>query len=183
MTKTATIATRSPSEYATGAEVFYEDARTVGEMINWTAGARPACHLSLATGDDGYAGGSELQTLKLRFSTSSGWQTRLAFRIVVSADTRSITVGVRCVMSAAQTGQVRVTIGASAATTVGTFTSADNGTEKTATILTSSSGTGSCDVLIECNHTVGSAADCYLRNVRVEDDAIAATDLPDPPDA
>lgn len=182
MSKTATIATRSPTEYATGAEVFFEDARTVGEMINWTAGARPACHLSLATGDDGYAGGSELQALKLLFAAAAGWQTRLAFRIVVSADTQSITVGARCVMSAAQTGQVRVTIGASGAQTIGTFTSADNGSEKTISILTSSSGVGALDVLIEANHTVGAAADCSIRNVRVEDAPITATDFPDPPD-
>ena len=182
MTKTATLATRSPLEYATGVEVLYEDARDVGEMLNWAAGQVPATHLALAGGPEGWGAGPAAPALSLSFSSSSGWQTRLKFRVVLHDDVQSIVVGVRCTMTAGQTGVVRVTAGGAPAALVGTYTTATNGSEQSVTIATSSCGVGMIEIHIEANHTVGSGAG-YIRTVRVEEATIAAAALPDPPDA
>lgn len=181
MTKTSTISTRSADGFRPLGEVIVEDAQAVAEQLNWSAGNRPVTHAALAVGPVGWGDALTLGTLSLKFPASSGWNRCLVFKIIVSADTQSITVGAQCYVSAG-TCDLRVTIGSSAATSVGSFTSSDNGTEKTCSIATSSSGTGELTVTVERNHSSGSATDCYVRNFRVEDAPIAATDLPDPVD-
>lgn len=182
MTKTAATTTVPPEYFSVGMDVLSEDALEVIEQLNWSACKRPVVHVSTNVGSDDYAGANEVGTLRLMFPTTSGWATCLVFKIVVEPEVASILVGARCYVSAG-TCSLRVTIGASAATSIGSFTSADNGSEKTCTINTSSSGTGELTVTIERNHSSGSAADCYIRNLRVEDNEIAATDLPDPADS
>jgi len=184
MTKTQTPTMLVPESLAPLTEVFYEDALAVVEQLNWSAGKRPVVHASLAVGPAGWAGGPELGTINLKFPAGAGWQRCLIFKIDVKPETVAITVGAECFVSGGQTCQLRVTIGASGATSIGSFTSVDVGTEKTCTIATSSSGTGDgLIVLVERNHSAGTATDCFVRNFRVEADPIAAADLPDPEDA
>ena len=183
MSKVGTVATIPPEYFGPDAEEFFEDARTVGEMLNWTAANRPVLHLALATGLEGWATHAPT-TLGWRFPTgAAGWVTRLITKIAVGVETTSIRVGVRCFMGAAQTGQVRVTIGASGAVAVGTFTAADNGGEKEVSVATSSSGTGELVVTLEINHTVGATTDSYVYAVRIEDEALDVATLPDPLDS
>jgi len=182
MSKTAASTTMPPEYFSVGMDVLSEDALEVIEQLNWSACKRPVVHVSMNVGDDDYAGTNELGTLRLMFPTTAGWNTCLVFKIVVEPEVTSLTVGARCYVSAG-TCDLRVTIGASAATTIGSFQLADNGTEKTCTINTSSSGVGELTVTIERNHSTGSAADCYIRNIRVEDNEITATDLSDPEDS
>jgi hypothetical protein len=183
MAKTTTLATMSPLEFTAGVPVYYEDAKAVLEMLNWAFSYRPETHFSLCTADANYGGASELQTLEVLFPNSSGWNHRLIAKIEVQADVQEIKVGARCWMDTGQEGQVRFTVGAAAATTLTTFTNSTNGTEHTATIATSSTGTGAIDVIIEINHTVGTGATSYLRDVRCENVRVAAANLADPPDA
>lgn len=186
MTKTSTVCTKSPDQFTAGYGVFEDDAQAVAEMLNWSVGERPVVHASMGCGPVNFAGGTEPMLGNAKFNTASGWNRRFIFKIVVAPEVKAIIVGARCFMSGtglAQQGQVRFTVGAAPATTLTTFTDLTNGSEHKASIATSSSGTGELIVVIEINHTVGSANDCFLRNYRTENDRIAATDLPDPPDA
>lgn len=253
MAKATTIATMSPLQLATLYGVFYEDALIVAEMLNWAFSLRPIVHVSMCTGDDAWGGGSELQTLRILFPTTSAWAERLRFRIEVPVETINVVIGARVFLSATgQQCQARFTVGAAAVSTLNTFTdiattavsvtanvatatvaaghnvvagtvitttgltvnatapttvssvtattvvypltAADgvmfdgvgtittNGSEQTNIVATSSSGTGTIEVVVEINHTVGASATNFLRGIRVEDERILAAAIANPAD-
>ena len=183
MPKRSTIATMNPNQLVSAYGVYLEDARIVSEMQNWASAQRPVCHVAMSVGPATWAGGSELSTLGISFPAGSGFNERLRFRIEVAPEVQVISFGARAFMAAAgQEGQVRFTIGAAAAVTLTTFTSGTNGTEHTGTVATSSSGTGTLEVIIEINHSLGALTSNFLRDIRVEDAVIAEADLPDPAD-
>lgn len=181
MSKASSVATISPLELGCPLGVFYEDWMDVCEMLNYVASYRPIVHVSQAVGPAGWATNA-IQALAISFPTGSGWNERLRYRIIVPAETQNVIVGARCTFNGTDQGQVRFTVGAAAASTLTTFTNATNAAEHTATIATSSSGTGEIEVIVEINHTTGSLSTNFLRNVRTEDERILAANLPDPLD-
>lgn len=184
MSKTAATCTLNPLGIGSPLGVFVEDFLLVLEMLIWAICFRPIVHVAMAVGPAGWATGTT-STLGITFPTASGFNERLRFMIVVPPETHDINVGARCFISATPTqqGQVRFTVGAAAAVTLTTFTNGNNGTEQNASIATSSSGTGEIEVIVEINHNLGSATGNFLRDVRVEDQVITPTDLPDPEDS
>jgi len=178
MTKTSATSTLPPELFAFGREVLNEDAIKVCEMLNYALTTRPLAHVSLACGDDNWVAGS-LQTLRIRFNTASGWQEKLRFRIKIPAETIEVRAGARCFMPAANTGLVRVTVGAASAVTLTSFTNATNGTEHS-TVITLV-GSGYQEVLVEMNHSVGADLS-YLRTFRLEEVPLVAASLLDPGD-
>lgn len=182
MAKTTTTTTISPQQFSASYGVFFEDTRAVVEMSNWAFANRAHVHVSMATGDDGWSSGS-LQTLAIKFPTTSGWAQRLFFRIIIPAETLGITVGARCTMAVAgQEGQIRVTIGAAAPVVLPTFTFGTNAIEQSISIATATTGVSEVDVRIEINHTLGVLGTNIVRNLRVEEDFVAVASMPDPPD-
>lgn len=180
MTKTATLSAIDPNTFAVGKEIYSEDARAVMEMLNWAITTRPLPHVSLATGDDDWGSTGSLQTLRIQFGgTGIGWHECFRFRIRIASETTGIRVGARCFMAASQQGQVRFTIN-SVTQTLTTFQNSTNGTEHTAVIT--GAGTGYQEVLVELNKTVGAGVG-YLRCIRVEEEPLVVTALPDPADS
>lgn len=178
MAKTATTSTLPPELFALGREVFFEDARAVCEMLNFALTTRPLAHVSLACGDDLWGGAGTIQTLKIKFLSSAGWQERLRFRIKVPVETVEVRVSARCwVELTANTVQVRVTVGAAAAVTMTNFTLATNGAQHTNVITLAA--TGYQDVLVELNHSVGSC-DSFLRAFSLEEVPLVASTLASP---
>lgn len=182
MSKVATLATLSPRAFAPDVEVLEDDALVVLEMLNWAAAYRPVQHVSVCAAVAGYSALSAL-ALGIELPTTSGWVERLRFLITVDAEAQTIELGARMYLAAANTAQVRITVGGAAASTLTTFTNATNGTEHTATVATSSSGTGELEVIVELNHTTGSASGCYLRDLRIGEGEITPASLPDPEDS
>lgn len=185
MAKEAATATINPLELGHPLGVFYEDFLKVLKQLNWSGCFRPTTHFNMAVGPDEWAGGDEIQTLNIEFQTSTGaFEARFRTKIRVAPEVQEIIFGARCQMGAGNSGNVRVTIGAASPQTLTLFTSATNGDEHTATFDTGDTGTGDLVLLVELERVlVGIApATAFLRDVACENLAIAATDLPNPPD-
>ncbi len=183
MTKTATAATLDVLSFNALREVYEDDWQSVVEMMNYIVCQRQQMHVSLACGPDGWNTNSK-RTLGLSFPAASGWNERLRFRIVVPPETQNIRFGARCFFSGDETqaGQIRVTCGAAGPSSFSTFDDDNNTAYDTLTFATSSTGTGELDVIVEINHTLGSATDCYIRDFWCEEVVNTVTSLPDPAD-
>lgn len=178
MAKTQNVSFLSPDGFATGADVIEEDAQSVAEMLNWTAGNRPVVYVNATVGEDGWATNA-IGILALRFRASGGFTTVLRGRIRINPDVQGIVVGARCIFASTEGGDVKFTVGSGTATL--SFTDSDNGSEKTSTIATSSTGTGLQTWQVEIDQTSGASSTNQLRNVRIEAAPITtATDLPSP---
>ena len=179
MGKKSGSATLSPYSLATGQGVYADDAVIVCEMLNYALAYTPASHVSLCSGGDGWGTtGSELRTHNILFSGTTGYEEKYNFWMYIDPDVQTILVGAVCQVATANTTNVRFTIG-SASAVVLTHAAADSNTEKTTTVLTSSSGTGWQECLVEIEHATGVDA-CSLREWRVEDSPIEDADLPGP---
>jgi hypothetical protein len=132
--------------------------------------------LSACTGDDGWDT-SAIGVTAVLFQSAAPFVRVLMGKIRVDADVDTIIVGARCTFAAANTGDVRFTIGAGTATI--SYTAANNGLEQTSTIATSSTGTGLLTWTIEIDQTAGAGTSNQLRNVRIEAQQITSG-LPDP---
>jgi len=181
MVKTAAVTTRSPLSVV-GADVLVEDARAAEEQLNWSHSFRPTTHVCAATGPSGWVAGS-VGLLYWRFRTTADGEVRVWVGTVnVHPDTVSVVVGARCQLGGTDDCNVRFVVGASGAT-ISNFTTAHNGTERTATITTAATGTGVLTVEIHVQRTVGTGGSPHVRNVRIQDAVVAAaTSIPDPPD-
>lgn len=183
MAKTSALSTLSPLQIVAAYDVYFEDALEVLEMLHWSLCERAIVHFSACLGPDGFAGGVEKQAgARIVFPTTSGFATRLRWKIEVKPETVTVRVGVRCTFAALNGGDVRVTVGAAAAQTL-SFTSAGNATEQPLSFATSSTGTGTIEVVLEINHTTGSNAACFVRDVRIDEARLVVTALADPSDS
>jgi len=179
MAKTQTSATVNPLRFATGSGVYYEDFVLVAEMLNHIYGNCHESHISIQCGADGWGSNTnEIATHGVTFKTTSGLVEKYMFRIRIDPDTVNVLVGAECFMTGSDVGDVKITVGGTSAT-LSTFNVAANGTEKTSTLATSSTGTGWQTCTVELNHTTGSSAVEELRFFRVQDSPISSG-LPDP---
>lgn len=180
MARSQALTTLNPAQIGIGAEVFYEDALAISKLVNWVGGRRPQVHLSACVAPAGWGGGSEIGTAWIKFrGTATGFVEVLRFNIYINPDTVNVLVGARCFFAAAETGDVKFTIGGTSTTI--SFTNANNGTEKTGSLATSATGTGWQLCTVEIDQTAGAATTNYLRDVRVEDEEITSG-LPAPLD-
>ena len=179
MAKTVTSSTLSPYRFAPGLGIFSEDIKSVVEQLNYSAARCPAVHVSLVTDGQGWgSNGSEIPTHLVEFPDDGVQVEVYRFRIWVDADTQDISVGAQCTHAAGQTGDVEFEVGAGGAT-IG-YVATDT-TELTGTDATADTGTGWLTVRILVTNTsavpaAGNTLDC----IRIEDEIIAATDLPSP---
>jgi hypothetical protein len=161
-------------------EVFGEDLQLVHEFQNYAFEQTPSMHLS--TDFRGVGAGA---VGRVEFATGSSWIERRRTRIRIAAEVVNLELGAMADFAAGQEGQVRITVGAAAAVTLPTFDNTNSGAtpvEQTATVATSSSGTGKVDVIVEIKHSLGSATGNYLVTLRINDEIILAANLPDPSD-
>jgi len=179
MAKTQTIATVNPLRFATGSGVYFEDLQTVAQQLNWAYGNCHESHVSVQCGADGWGSNTnEVATHGVTFKSSSGLVEKYQFRIRIDPDTVSVLIGAECFMTGSDVGDVKITVGSTSGT-LSTFNVAANGTEKTTTLATSSTGTGWQTCKVELNHTTGSSAVEELRFFRVQDSPISSG-LPSP---
>lgn len=184
MAKTQTSPTLSPYRLATGHGIFFEDAQIVAEGLNHVFGYTPSTHVSLITGGRGWGGTStygdgEPATHDLEFPTSAGWSEAYRFSIWIDADDDVLTLEATCAFTGTDSGQVRFTVGSASAVTLSGFTAGTTSTDSS-TVNVSSTGTGIQSVLVEINHTTGTAAEQELQAIRIESNPITSS-LPDPP--
>lgn len=167
MAKTLTATTRAPLSLAVGRGVYAEDLQEIAAQLNWTHDHIGVTHVAVTTDIAGWgSSGNEVMTHGTVFDTTSGLVEQYRFRIKVDPDVTTITFGAECYFTAGDGGDVKLAVGASSATL--SFTSSDNGTEKSTTLATSATGTGKLTCVVELNHTTGSTADQRLCNFRVE---------------
>lgn len=178
----ANPSTLNPWRIAVGVPITDEDQQEAEELLNHAAGEGIATtHASCVTGASGWGtSGNEVVAHGVTFPTGGGFTPRYEFRIWVDDDAQEIDARTVCDMPVGNTGDVRVTIGAAAAV-VNSHAAAVTSTQDS-TVATSSSGTGELAVTVEIDHTLGSAADCELRRMRVRNATIAAANLPAPVD-
>lgn len=182
MAKTANITTLSTLQFVPYAyQVFREDWLVIAEFMNWVACNRQQVHVSTACGETGWGGTGSPRTLRIMYPAVSTLIDAFYFKIVVPPETVTIACGAQMFMSGGQTGTAVFTVGGASPLTI-TRANGDNGIEGTGNVSTSSSGTGELDVRVQIQHTVGSAADCFLYSIRVEEAVIVATSLPGPAD-
>jgi hypothetical protein len=160
--KTSTLSTQPVGLYVIGAQVFGEDVRGVIEQLNWSHGERVCTSL--------FADGAG-DTLPV----SAGWTEVRRARVYVDSDAASIDVTSATGLTAANNASVRVTIGAGSVTHAhvvsGTITSS---------VATATTGTGWVDLLVEINHTAGSATADRVTFVGAQHARIDASAMPDP---
>ena len=180
MARQEATTTLSPaSEFATGAEIYFEDTVEVLEQLNWSFGQRPQLHLACATGDETWTTNGAFMLGAIFRPIATGWVEVFRTRLKLLPETINVICGARCVFGTLDTGEVRFTLGADSVT-LG-FTAADNGTEKEGLIDTATSGTGWQTLRIEIRRTGASQVNpAIMRNLRVQDEAIAAASLPAP---
>lgn len=162
MSKTSTVSTAPVGALVIGAQVFAEDLRAIVEQLNWSHGERVCTSL--------FADGAG-DTLPV----SSGWTEVRRARVYVDTDAASIDVTSTVALTAANTASVRVTIGAGAVTNAHTATGSVTGS-----VATSTTGTGWLDLLVEINHTAGSAASDRVSFIGAQLARINASAMPDP---
>lgn len=166
MAKTATLTAARSGGFIPGEAITEAELRALQELFNWVAVNR-AQEVHMA--DD------TVET----YAVGAGWNEVNRGDMWLDEDVASYTVIGECTMPAAQTGQVRFTIGAVTATL--TFTNATNGVPQTATISRSSAGTGRVGVIVEFNHTVGASNACTLNYRGIQGVAPSIATIPDPP--
>lgn len=181
--KAAVAGDLSPLEIATGAIAASDAAKDIIASANYVAAWRGATvHVSMGVATLGTV---DRPPVDLYFPSSvGGVYTEVAVtRIWLDADVQSVLVGVRCYFAASQSGRVRVTIGGATSVVI-TADDTDNADEQTSAILaTNIGGEGWWDVTIEMERLTGSGStNAYIRNIRIQDEVIAAADLPDPVD-
>lgn len=178
MAKTQATTTLPPEIFATSQGAYYEDVQDVAEMQNaasfWSLKSVWVDQVSSVAAWG--SSGNEIATHEIDFPASSGYTTRYTFRIWIDPDVDSLTCRSTCIFPAANTGRVRITVGA--ANVVLTHTAAATTTD-TDTIATSSSGTGIQTVTVEIDHQTGSSTSCYLLSWGVRCDPVVSS-LPDP---
>lgn len=178
MAKTQTLSTRPAYELATGQVIYFDDLVEAIEMANYAFGNLTEAHWNFVTDGNGWGfASSGLGTHGLVFPTSSGWIERYKFEIEIDADVDQIKVEATCRFTGTDNGEVRITVGGAIAT-LNTFTAGATSTVS-ATLNTSSTGTGRQTVTIEINHTTGTANDCFMTHTRGEDLPVTSS-LPDP---
>lgn len=178
MAKTTTASTLSPLVFVPGKDVFSEHQREVHEMQNFVVCRRPVTYLNV----NGLPYEIFVNPRANRHIFSAAlntWLEVIRTHARVSADVQTFRCSARCQFAAAETGEVRFTVGASSV--VLAVTSADNGSRVLSTTLaTSATGTGLLTVLVEIRRTAGASTLNYARNLRLQSGVIAAASLPDP---
>lgn len=181
MAKTATAGTISPYAFASGLGIFEADIQAVAEQLNYSAGKVPNTHVSMLCGTAGWGTSTnELATHLVEFPAVGGQVEVYTFRIWVDADVQALTLAAQCTHAAGQTGDVEFEVGAG-----GDTISFDDGdtTEVTGSDTTANTGTGWLTVVVKIENTSAvPAAGNTLDSIRIEEQAIAATDLPSPAD-
>lgn len=162
MSKVSTVSTQPVGLYVIGAQVFAEDVRGVIEQLNWSHGERVCTSL--------FADGAG-DTLPV----SAGWTEVRRAVIYVDPDAATIDVTSTATLTAANTASVRVTIGAGSVTNAHAATGSVTGS-----VATSTTGTGWVDLLVEINHTAGSATADRVAFVGAQLARIDASAMPDP---
>jgi hypothetical protein len=179
MAVTQAVSTQNPNVYAIGNWIVYEHTANTVEWLNWVFGHRPHVHVNLTCGTNGWATGA-VGVLRARFRAKAiGFTEVLRGRLKIATETVTVKLGARCYFAAAETGDVRITVGATSATL--SFTDADNGTEKTTTLATAATGTGWLTWTVELDQTAGAGTANYLYSLRIQDVKITAG-LPAPGD-
>lgn len=181
MAKTATRSTLQPFSLATGQGIYYEDLRSVSEQLNYSAGWTPTQHFAMTTGSSAWwsGGTGEIPTHDAPFSGAiNTWVEIYRTHIWVDSDDVVLTFEATAAMAAANTGEIRATIGG------GTVTLTPFGAGATTTLSgnlnVSTAGTGWLLVVIEARRTAVSGTNNSVRNMRVFSQEIAAASLPGP---
>lgn len=179
MAKTQTYPSIGPTVFSVSQGVYEADAQSVSEALNFCFGHSLANQgISVVTSTNAWgSSGNELSTHRVNFSTGAGYVERFAGQYYIDPDVTVIGVEARVTMPAANTGRVRITVGGTNAVLT-TFAAGATATIS-ATLNTSSTGTGLVSFSVECDHITGASASCWL--VRWGIRTVARTSaLPDP---
>jgi hypothetical protein len=162
MAKFSNVANVPLGTIVLGAPIMLDDFRAAIEQLNWSHGERVCTSLF------GDGAGDTLPV-------SSGWTEVRRARVYVDTDAANIDVTSAVALSALNTASVRVTIGAGAVTNAHTATGSVTGS-----VATSTTGTGWLDLLVEINHTAGSASADRVTFCGAQLARINASAMPDP---
>lgn len=178
MAKTQTASTIPAYRIALGQGIYEEEVGEAHEAQNYAYGLNPRVHVAFKAHDTGLS--NILVPHETEFPESSTFTTYYDFRTYVDPDTVQILITMTATFLTTMDGEARVTIG-SANTTLA-FTAGATSTI-TATLNTSSTGTGEQSCLIELRQTVapydpGQSLDM----VTIQDQPVTSS-LPSPPNA
>jgi hypothetical protein len=184
MAKSQLPTTISPVRMSLGQLVLSQDIAAIGALLNFVFGRRRQQHIGLITARDGWSSGSEVGTLR---ATADGTQrTIIDTDIWVDRDAARapMTFGAECSVLAANTVRVscRLTGGLGTVTVApADHANADNGTEKTAAITTSSVTNGGEWMRVEIllQRITGAGTTNQIIELRLEEDEVTSS-LPDP---
>lgn len=161
--------------------------RVISRLENWLYGLRKQVHLSLVVGTDGWDGtgaGPDQEKGTLHVTAGASLETPIEtdFWFTPEAALHDATFGAVAEVAVGDTLEVTINLTGSVGTESKTisFTSADNGTEKTTTLDLSNATAGDewVDVTIDVQRTAG-AGTPELRETAFEEAQVTAG-LPDP---
>ena len=185
MTREQAKTTLSPGHFVTGAPVLSEHAEAVAKQVNWSAGNRGQTHLALTCAPEDVLESGSPRTLSLSFRASGAAWSVIQIPIQVQPEVVNLVCGAAVDNLTSPGPDDVVTVNFriyepkanpinETASVLLTFTgTAENDTDKTGTIATSSSGTGWRILVIDLETTVGSANADLLR-VTVQDQVITS---------
>lgn len=162
MAKTQAATTIPPEVFSVSNGIYEEDLLDAVELHNLAGFAVGLC-VRLAgqvSGFDGWGtSANEVQTHRVAFATGTGYVTWYSGRCYVDPDVAQLSFRTEVTMPAANTGRVRLTVGAG--NVVNTH-SAGATTVTTGTLATSATGTGMQTWTLEIEHQTGSSPSCIL---------------------
>lgn len=176
MAKTATASTLSPYRFTTGLPVVETEARTVAEMLHWTACERGAVTHVAVNGATAAWGAGSIGALHLVYPTGST-PIMLRGRLYVTPGAVAVKVTLRSYADPADTLTTIVDVGGGTYTF--TTTDADNGNALTYTLDVADTGTGWVTWTVALG-SVGGSGNSYLYALTIREDVLDVSDLVDP---
>lgn len=177
MAKVQTASTIPAYRIALSHGIYEEEVGQAHECQNYSYGYNPRVHIAFASGGAGWGSANSPTAHDVEFPESATFTTYYDFRTYVDPDTVQILITLTATFTTTMDGEARITIGATNTTLA--FTAGTTSTQ-TATLNTSSTGTGVVSCLIELRQTVspynpGQSLDF----VSIQDQPVTSS-LPDP---
>jgi hypothetical protein len=177
--KVASQQTLSPSAVSLGAPVLNAHVRAASRAVAYAA-ARRAAHVHLSLGSTA-VGSIDRAPLGIELPAPSSWVTEIETDVWIDADTQVVELGAEVTVASGTTVEIRWTIGAGTVTTSHAFGAV--GTEVVGTLSRAAIGGahGWQLMTVEVRVAAGTNVGTRIETLRVQDQVIAASALPDPP--
>lgn len=176
MAKTQAATTIPPEVFTTSQGIYTDDVTDVIEVHNMAWGYGVAAVLAGQLSGFLASPFTAVGPHEVTFPASAGYSRRYRGRLWIDPDTDNLELRTVVTMPAANTGRVRITIGAT--NSVHTH-SAGATTTTTSTLATSATGTGLVSFEVEVDHQTGASTSCTLDEWLIQGQAVTSA-LPSP---